>query len=659
MFKKPAPRLKFWLLCLALFIGVESLLRLTLTGWLALDRPDLLAPALALFPLGLVQDMAMAAVLGLPFILGLLVWPGLWRRKLARGAAHGVLITMAAALVFISVSELFFWNEFGGRFDSIAVNYLIFPREVIGNIRESFDLGLILTAVFMLSVVVYLALRKPLIRALDSPPVAGERQRAFGLAAIVGLIAAPVLYLAPFDLDEHREVNEVAANGLHSFLRAALNNDARYVGLYPVMTEEEALATARRLVRQDNSKAIDTGSELSVLRHVDNGNSPNKLNVVLVIEETFGSTFVDGLDYDRLDPRFEKPVVEIISPNLIRLAADGLFFTNIYATGSRTVRALEAILTSFPPIPGISTARRPGSVGMNSLAYILRQQGYRTGFLYGGRALFDNMGTFWSTTGFEDVWEQGDIEDQGFTTAWGVADEYLFAEALKRLDQHADGKTPFLLSLLTVSNHRPYTYPPGRIDKDPAAKRQENATTYADWAFGQFMELAKTRPWFDNTVFIFIGDHGPRLSGSAVVPVPNYRVPLLFYAPKHIKPARREVIGSSMDFIPTLLGLLGISYDSPFFGLDLMRVRKGEGRAVMEHNFSVAYADGENVAILSPGLVTRGYTMQVGNYPLIPRANGADPEVLNKAIGLYQTAHKMFYGQKYHSLQKQFSQPEN
>lgn len=287
---------------------------------------------------------------------------------------------------------------------------------------------------------------------------------------------------------------------------------------------------------------------------------------------------------------------------------------------------------------------------MNSLAYIMRHQGYKTAFLYGGRALFDNMGKFWSSTGFEDVWDQGEIDDQGFKTIWGVADEYLFSEALKRLDAHANDDKPFLLSMLTVSNHRPYTYPEGRIDKDPSMKRQENVATYADWAFGQFIERAKTRPWFDDTVFIFVGDHGPRLSGSAVVPVPNYRVPLLFYAPKHIKPQHNDVVGSSMDFIPTLLGLLGISYDSPFFGWDLMRVKKGEGRALMEHNFSVAYADGENVAILSPGLVNRGYSMKVGNFPLVLDEKGADPEVLDKAIGLYQTAHKMFYAQKYHSL---------
>lgn len=359
------------------------------------------------------------------------------------------------------------------------------------------------------------------------------------------------------------------------------------------------------------------------------------------MEESFGSVYVDSTD------NAGGPVT---SPHLDHLSEGGLFFTNIYATGNRTVNALEAIFTSFPPLPGISTARRPGSVGMNSLPALLHDHGYDTAFLYGGRKVFDNMGNFWSGIGFNQAWDQADIAEPGFTTIWGVADEYLFAEALKRLDEHAAvdaGSTaPFFLSLLTVSNHRPYLYPAGRIDKNPDEKYRWNATKYADWAFGNFVEQARTHPWFANTVFIFIGDHGPRVFGAAQVPVQSFRVPLLFYSPGNITPERNPVLGSSIDMTPTLLGLLGLTYDSPFFGRDLRRVPEGSGRVVMQHNFSIAMG-GAQIAIIAPGNKTLGYAMTPGPYELTP-LNAPDPATLEGVSALTQTAHRMFYAREYH-----------
>lgn len=265
MLHNVAPRLRFWVYCLAVYIGMQALVRIALTVWLALDNPAFLLPTLLLFPLGVVQDIAMGALLGAPFIIGLLMWRGVWARKYARVAAHVMLFVFGAALIFTSASELFFWNEFEGRFDSIAVNYLVFPREVIGNIRESFDLGLILTIVGVLSVLLYGAQRKPLIAALNSDVYKGERRQAAVPVLILFLAAAPVLYFAPYSLDERRQINEISTNGMHSFLRAAFNNDARYVGLYPVMGDDKAIAITRQLVKQDNATFLPSEDPISIL----------------------------------------------------------------------------------------------------------------------------------------------------------------------------------------------------------------------------------------------------------------------------------------------------------------------------------------------------------------------------------------------------------
>ncbi|MBL8698073.1 MAG: sulfatase-like hydrolase/transferase [Alphaproteobacteria bacterium] len=632
--------LRLWLLCLAVFVAIETLDRLAVAIWAIVTGTGFGLPLLGSFAYGILDDAATGLMLGAPFLFGLGLLVPMWRWRAARLAAHMVFFVMLGVLVFAELGEMFFWNEFDSRYNSIAVNYLIFPREVIGNIRESFNLAILLPLVALLAGSLYAGLRRPLVAALAAAPGRAIRIRLCAAAMAALGLGATTAWVVPLDPFLDRTVNEVARNGLHSLLHAGLTNDEKFDGLYPTLPDAEANRLARRLVAQDNTRFLQPDDRLGLVRRVDNGAAARRLNVVLVIEESFGSVYVDGLDNNG---------PESISPRLTALARDGLLFTNVYATGNRTVRGLEALLTSFPPIPGISTTRRAGSEGMDSLPFLLKRFGYQTAFLYGGRAAFDNMGHYWSTIGFDRVLEQRDIAEVGFKTIWGAADEFLFGEALRRLDSMTATGTPVFLSLLTVSNHRPYVYPAGRIAKDPAQKRKENSASYADWAFGDFIERARGHAWFKDTVFVFIGDHGPRVYGAAQVPVPSYRVPLLFYAPAHVAPERNDALGSSMDMAPTLLGLLGLSYDSPFFGVDLRRVPPGGGRVAMEHNFSIALGDGRNVAMLLPGRQQRGWSMRPGPQELVPQPE-PDRALVDQAIGLYQTAHRLFYSRHYHQL---------
>lgn len=631
------PRQQFWLLCLGLFLVAETLGRILLCVLAGTDGQQLFPAVFAIVLLGVINDVAIATLLGLPFLIGLHALARLWRRRPGQVIAHLSLFTLLTVLVFGQISSVVFWNEFDSRFNSIAVNYLIFPREVVGTIRESFDTRVLLIAPTV-ALFLHLALFKRTQAALQTPLESHELRRVLPGALVALIIALIIVYVGPLGLGTIREQRELTANGTERLLSAALTNDQTYDGLYPGMEETKAIATVRATVTQDNTQFLDAADKRSLMRRVTPSTPEKKLNVILVLEESFGSLYVNSMDNTKGDG---------ITPNLDRLGKEGLFFTNIYATGNRTVNALEAVFTSFTPLPGISTARRAGSQGMYSLPAILNGQGYNTAFLYGGRAAFDNMGNFWSGIGFTAVWDQNDIADQGFTTIWGVADEYLFGEALKRADALTQTNAPFMLSLLTVSNHRPYTYPAGRIDKDPNEKRRDFSAAYADWAFGQFIEKAKSHAWFNDTIFIFIGDHGPRVFGAAVVPVPSFRVPLLMYAPAHIEAKRDETLGSSLDVAPTLLGLLGLTYDSPFFGVDLRRVPPNAGRVVMQHNFALAMGDGRDVAIMAPGNRTLGYNMRPGPFELSP-VGAPNAALLARIVAQTQTAHRMFYAREYH-----------
>lgn len=631
-----SPRLQFWLAAMALFVGIESIVRLSLLIWSAFEGAGVGWLGLPVLLHGVIDDIASAFLLSAPLALLLVLIGGWWRFRLLRIGAHLTFFFFLGVLMVSATGELIFWNEFTSRYNDIAVNYLIFPREVIGNIHQSFDLEILLPLAFVGMSICYLILRAKLVRALQAGPLPRERLLGSLVVAVAAGIGLLGWSLTNQQWPAQRTLAEIADNGLHRLVVAAATKDQEYVGLFPTLPEDKAVRILRAEVAQSNTTFVEHANPIT--RRVKGRVGGKKLNVVFVIQESFGSIYVDSLD---------NPLDEKITPRFDALARDGLFFTNIYATGNRTVRGLEAMLTSFTPIPGVSTARRPGSEGMNSLPAVLNGLGYATAFLYGGYGVFDNMNTFWRGIGFDHVWDQGDIAKQDFTTIWGAADEYIFTESLKRMDQlTADGK-PAFLGLLTVSNHRPYSYPDGRIDKSPLAKRRENAATYADWAFGDFIERARSHAWFKDTIFIFAGDHGPRISGQAVVPVPSYRIPMMFYAPAHIAPERNDTLGSNLDLGPTLMGLLGVDYVSPFFGRDIKLVAPGEGRAIMAHNFSIAYASGGKVAAIIPGAEPRGYKMRPGPKELIPSGE-PDPETLERVIAITQTAHKMFYERRYH-----------
>ena len=616
-----------WATVFVVFAVVRiALLLLADTATNAMSASDL---ALA-FAVGALRDAAIAALLVAPGPLLLSLFRRFWQRGLGRIVATGLGIAFIGAVLFGGIAEIFFWNEFDSRFNGVAVNYLMFPREVIGNIRESFDTGLYLPMVAGAAFFIAWVLRRHLFAGLAAAP---ETRRRAGIAAVLLLACggAGLLALLPSHVSANREINEIAQNGLETLATAAITNDTAYDGVYAGMPEPEAIDLVRRFYADDDM--LDPSGTRSIRRHVDNGTKPKMLNIVIVIEESFGSVFVDSLDNYR-DER--------ISPNLDRLAKDGVFFTNIYASGDRSVRGLEAVLTSFEPIPGISTARRPGSQSMVSLPTVLAGAGYETAMLYGGLASFDNMGTFWRGIGFDHVWDQNDIEEEGFSTIWGVADEYLFGDALKKMDRlTADGR-PAMLSLFTVSNHRPYEYPAGRIDKDPAEHRIENTATYADWAFGDFIARARKHAWFDDTVFVFVADHGWKINGAAEVPLHSFRIPLLIYAPKHIAAQRIDTLGAHIDLAPTLLGLLGISYESRFFGRDLLRTRPGTERIAVAHNYSIAFAQPGNAVVLEPDGSIKAYGFTPGNPELEPLPT-PDPATERLGVALTQTAHHMFY----------------
>ena len=240
--------------------------------------------------------------------------------------------------------------------------------------------------------------------------------------------------------------------------------------------------------------------------------------------------------------------------------------------------------------------------------------------------------------------EQKDYPKGLFTTAWGVADEAIFDKALAQMDSLQAAGRPFYTLVLSVSNHRPYTYPAGRIAADPNERKRVNVVQYADWALGRFVRQARTHAFFDNTVFVLMGDHGPRVYGAAEIPLPSYSVPVLFYAPGIIPAgARVNELASSMDIPPTLLGLLGGEYDSKFFGRDVLAPQPRPGLAVMTHNNEIALMRGQQLAVLGLRGATTVYDVDsTGTMRRLVTPDTGGRTLVEDAITYFQTADELY-----------------
>ena len=323
-----------------------------------------------------------------------------------------------------------------------------------------------------------------------------------------------------------------------------------------------------------------------------------------------------------------------------------IWFSNAYASGTRTVRGLEAFSASIPPIPTVSILRRPGFGNVATWGAVMRSLGYRTSFLYGGYGYFDNMNAYFGENGF-DVVDRRSISSVRFENIWGVSDEDLFDHSLAYFDRlHAAGD-PFFSIIMTTSNHKPFTFRAGLEAQGipPEGGGRAAGVRYADFALGQFLRDAREHPWFDDTVFVVAADHGARVYGAEQIPLRTYEIPLMIYAPKHLAPRRVDALTTQIDIAPTVLGLLGLPYEAPFFGQDSLNT-PSEGRvALFNHNHDVAiYRDGRLVVFgLGKSVNTLDYDPAADRY----RPAARDPELERLGIAYFQTAYELFEGGNY------------
>lgn len=532
-------------------------------------------------------------------------------------------VLYVGAIVFNGISEYFFWNEFGVRYNFIAVDYLVYTNEVVGNIMESYPVvPMTLGIVVVTLLITWYLFRRDLVQA---EYLKGWRWKAVIAPAYVAALFAAIGLLnfnTRFQDSGNVYVNELQANGLYKFYDAFVKNSLDYEQFYITRPEAEAEAFVHGVYGStgDNLHAVSAG-----------GGSEIRRNIVLVTIESMSASYME---------RFGN--TESITPVLDSLYRLGMAFDRVYATGNRTVRGLEAVTLSLPPCPGQSIIKRPNNAGMHSTGALLREKGYNVTYFYGGNSYFDNMETFFSGNGYDIVDQKNySPEEITFANIWGVCDEDAYRKVIRTLgEQSQDGK-PFFAHVMTVSNHRPFTYPAGKIRIPNDSKTRAGGVLYTDYALGQFLAEASKQPWFDNTIFLITADHCASSAGRTEIPLHKYHIPALIFAPGFVAPQQIEGIVSQIDLMPTLLSLLDMDYDSHFYGRSIFDPDY-VNRAFIATYQDLGYLEGDTFTILSPVRRYEQYRVvptEENPHNLEPAAQ-TDTTQLDRAVYYYQTSCK-------------------
>lgn len=578
-------------------------------------------------------DLITCLTLSAPFALYLWLLPArLYRSRPHRLMMQTALALTAFALAYLGAVEYFFFDEFNARFNYVAVEYLIYPHEVFVNIWETYPVARVMAAAMALALAMTWLARGTIRNALRT----SDRARArFAPAAVVLLL----VFVSGFAVDgetarfgTNRVANELAANGIYSFFAAAFNGRLDYDQYYLTLDRADAITRARGLVARANTDFLP-GAPSPLARHVAYSGAPRLLHVVVLLEESLGAEFV-GAYGDRRG----------LTPNLDRIARDSLLFARTYATGTRTVRGMEAVTASFPPVPPESIVKRSHNEKMFNWSTVMTRNGYSPTFIYGGYGAFDNMNYFFSRNGYRVV-DRSDMDRPRFSNIWGVSDEDLFRNALRVYDEQVRRGERIFSVVMTTSNHKPFTFPEGVPGVPPQGGGREAGVRYADYAVGRFIEALQTRPWFGDALVVIVADHGARVYGREEIPVQSYEIPFLVYSPGHIAPGRVATVVSQLDVAPTVLGLLKISYDSTFFGRDALLAAPGRELVPLNHNRDVALLAGH--ALVELGFRKSHRTLEYDFSQNAQKPALENDEAVRDTASLFQVAYDLYARRRY------------
>jgi len=597
-----------------------------------------------IFLIGFLFDLGSASYIIAIYAVYLLIFPSrFYGGKFDKILTKFVYALVLFVLIFSFLSEIPFWNEYHKRFNFIAVDYLLYTYEVIQNIHESYPLPLIIGALILLT---YLSIRIAKNKNAFADTFSNNDRFLKRLAPSFFWIIVLVIFHYNIK-NKHAEIfinqyeNEISKSGLFSFFAAYNSNELNYNEFYETNELDMAYQNIRKIVVTDNDSL--TKKTNSIHRYISNAGKEYKPNIILIGLESMNAIYLN---------RFGN--TENLTPTIDSIAKQSVFFTNLQATGTRTIRGMEAVTLSIPPTPGRSIVKRQNSNNLFTIGEVFKQKGYSRTFFYGGDGYFDNMNIFFGNNGFDIVdrrkkhrlkkefpTKRTHISDKEvtFENAWATCDGDLYDKVLKIADQQHQSEKPFFNFVMTSSNHQPYTYPEGYVDI-PSGTNRQGAIKYTDWAFKEFIEKAKNKPWFKNTVFIIMSDHCAYSAGRSEINVKSYHIPAFIYNLKDQQSTEIDKLCSQIDIFPTLFGYLNWSYESNAFGKDINKMEPQDERALIGNHRKLGLLKEGKLMVLDNNKDHTFYNWNSATNELTPLQS--DPDFLKETITYYQTAYDLF-----------------
>lgn len=630
------------------YLLFSLLLRITFLLWQLNDLDLSILSLLKILGTGLFFDFGVLSFLYVIVSLYILIIPQKWiGSKLDKIVIFiGFSITLLI-FVFTFFAEITFWDEFKSRFNFVAVDYLIYTFEVVQNIHESYPLYILIPSMVVITgLIFYYFWKRQYFNKTFNATISFKNKLISLLIAIV-LMSFYIIFVnnSNAEWSKNRYNNEISKAGIYSFFAELRNNKLDFKTFYSSISDKQAFQLIRLNLQEENVKFLT--DDFSIKRKInDSLDKEIRPNVVFILIESMSASFMGEFGNDKK-----------ITPFLDSISNQSLFFKNLYATGNRTVRGMEAVTLSIPPTPGQSIVKRPNNANLYTISNVFKSKNYLCNFFYGGDGYFDNMNAFFGGNGF-NIYDRGrgsilsdaikttryniDDNEVTFENAWGICDEDIYDKMIKVADEYHQKKKPFLNFIMTTSNHRPYTYPANKIDISSGTGRN-GAVKYSDYALQQMFAKAKNKPWFKNTIFVFVADHCASSAGKDEIDVKNYQIPAIIYGQNLIQPQKVTKLCSQIDVFPTLFGQLHWSYTSNFFGTNVLSNSYKE-RALMGTYLKLACKTNNNVMILSNQKINSNYTWNsVSNHLKVVPMN--KPK-LNETIAWYQVADYFFLNKK-------------
>ncbi len=499
-------------------------------------------------------------------------------------------------LVYIENATIPFFAQYDVRPNYLFVEYLEYPQEVLSLMLKDYKVALLITFTMMFFI------GRQFVRS-DFINFQNGFEVKYIYRVMMLLPLLVVLFIGirssfghrPANISdalysENRIINEITKNSFFSIGSAWYSNkknSAKQIEKYGKIDLQEAyLLTSQALnIPLDDKKKF--------YREVKSHFKTEKpKNLVIFIQESMGAQFVafSGGEKD-------------LTPNMNRLGEENIAFTNLFSNGTRSIRGLSGMTSGFLPIAGEGVVKRTKSQSdFFTVASLLKSYGYKSSFIYGGEARFDNMKSWYLGNGFDEVIEQKDFKNPTFVSTWGVSDEDLVIKANEKFKEQAQKGEKFVSVMFSSSNHSPFELPEGKIEfvKDDPKYSVRNAIKYADFAIGKFFELAKKEAYYKDTVFVVVADHNVRVYGDDIVPIKMFHIPAVIVA-DGMKNMTYDKQTSQPDVLATALDLVGLDLSYPILGQSIFSDTKKEIN-LMQFNDVYALRMGDDVAVIGPNM---------------------------------------------------------